>query len=108
LFDLKYLVGHEHFRNELNISQVALTSCGICEIDMRPVSLSITSLCYSSVSESLQQYHCYWRQFLDHGLYGAFEPRSCSESQLGKVQLKYRIYTLVLDCEIETEYRPGK
>lgn len=39
LFDFKYLVGHEDRRSVyMEIPRVAINSCGMCNIDMRPVS----------------------------------------------------------------------
>lgn len=40
LFDFKYLVGHNEMKDTyLDVSQIAITSCGMCNIDMRPVSV---------------------------------------------------------------------
>jgi hypothetical protein len=38
LFDLRCLSGHETTKHTyMDVSQVAITSCGMCNIDMRPV-----------------------------------------------------------------------
>ncbi|KAI6197098.1 WD repeat-containing protein 48-like protein [Aphelenchoides besseyi] len=70
LFDKKYLEGHEVLRETyLDVSTVAMTSCGMCDVDIRPHLFSniiVTG-----------------RKLVDHGLHGTFESRFGSPMQSG-------------------------